>query len=84
MFRLSCAAAVTLIMACVAMPDTASAQFNRPWCSQGRIGSMTPDDCSFNTLAQCRAAVSGTSRSCTRNLQYQDGQKKRKRAPRYD
>jgi hypothetical protein len=42
---------------------------------------MSPDDCSFNTLNQCRAAVSGTSRSCTRNLNYQ-GKQKRRRAPR--
>jgi hypothetical protein len=83
MSRLLCAVFI-LIITGAATPDAANAQFNRPWCSQGRIGSMSPDDCSFNTLAQCRAAVSGTSRSCTRNARYEGGKKQRKRAPRYD
>jgi hypothetical protein len=48
-----------------------NAQFNAPYCSfGGGPGSSGEPDCSFHSMAQCRAAASGLGRYCGPNPNY--------------
>jgi hypothetical protein len=55
-------------LACVLLPPATQAK-EYAFCGSGLT------DCSYTTLAQCKAAVSGTPGDCTPNPRY--------RAPRY-
>ncbi len=59
-------AAVALAAACFAPAHPASAQ-NRAWCTEPPIGAFGGLDCSYSSLAQCRATAMGTRLSCTQN-----------------
>lgn len=60
---------VALITALAFGPAPASAQSYRsyPYCANYTYGS---ESCSFSTLAQCRAAISGVGGSCDVNPSY--------------
>ena len=52
--------------ALAASPIRAEAEF--AWCAISGFGA--PQDCSFTTLAQCRAAVQGLGTDCERNPRF--------------
>jgi hypothetical protein len=43
-----------------------------PWCAQYSMRGG-PTNCGFETIAQCRATVSGIGRFCNRNLRHRPG-----------
>ena len=49
--------------ASVAGTAPAAADFDYPWCVQGR-GVGYPGDCSYQTYAQCQASASGRNVGC--------------------
>lgn len=74
--------AATLALAAIASPlaGTASAEgIEYPYCGYGRdIGG----GCTYSTLEQCRAFVSGTGGSCVNNPRYSPNTSGFARAPR--
>lgn len=60
---LASAAAVILLALFVSGPAVSQGR-EYAYCSSGL------NDCSYTTLAQCKAAVSGTPGDCTRNPRY--------------
>jgi hypothetical protein len=59
--------AATLVLAATALPLTASAEIEYPYCASGR----GTGGCSYATLDQCRATVSGAGGYCFSNPRYQ-------------
>jgi hypothetical protein len=57
--------AIAAALAATVQPS--SAQFNSRYCSQGGRGGTGEPDCSYRTMAQCRAAASGNGRYCAEN-----------------
>jgi hypothetical protein len=58
--------AATFVLAAAAFPLTASAEIEYPYCASGR----GTGGCSFATLDQCRATVSGAGGYCYSNPRY--------------
>jgi Protein of unknown function (DUF3551) len=69
--RLAFVGFFTVAAALTANVRSADAQFNAPYCliNVGPGGSGI-DDCSYRTLAQCRASIFGGAKYCTRNPAY--------------
>jgi hypothetical protein len=66
--RLALIGLAAVVAALAAGVQPGNAQFNSRYCSQGGgPGSSGESDCSFNTMAQCRATASGLGRYCTEN-----------------
>jgi hypothetical protein len=67
----------------LAAPTTADALFSRhqnhPWCAAFNDSIR---DCSYLTIAQCRAAISGVGGLCEVNLFYRGPEPRRRRAKR--
>ena len=65
------AAAVALLAAGAALAQTAMAQesfFNKRYCTiPGGAGSGSILDCAYNTMEQCRASASASTRYCAEN-----------------
>lgn len=61
MMKLALAA---LLLIAGAVSATAAPTY--PWCQRTRITGGSPD-CSFNSLNQCRASISGVGGDCVRN-----------------
>jgi hypothetical protein len=58
-------------LAFAASAQLAHAQFNAPYCSfGGGPGSSGEPDCSFRSMAQCRASARGLGRYCAPNPNY--------------
>jgi hypothetical protein len=54
-------------LAALAIPTTARAEIEYPYCAGGREGS---GGCMYATLDQCRAFISGAGGSCYSNPRY--------------
>jgi hypothetical protein len=58
-------------------PGTAQESFfNSRYCAQGGRGSGLMD-CSYNTMAQCRASASGLGRYCVENPNWRSSRHRR-------
>lgn len=62
---LTTATLVAAASAFAAFGSSPSQAANASWCSN-TVATMS-NDCAFNTLAQCKAAVSGQGGACVRN-----------------
>ena len=63
--------AVAIAAAALALPATpARAETDYPWCGYDRYGW---GGCSFATLEQCRAFISGANGRCQSNPRYASG-----------
>jgi hypothetical protein len=62
---LTTATVIAAASAFTAFGSSPSQAANAAWCSN-TIATMS-NDCAFNTLAQCKAAVSGQGGACVRN-----------------
>ena len=69
--RLAFLALLTAAAALTTDVRPAAAQHNSPFCliNSGGRGSGIPD-CSYRTLAQCRASISGGGMYCSENPNY--------------
>ena len=74
MVKISLLGAATLIAALLVDPLSAFAQSDGyrlyPWCAIIGGGKGGATNCYFSTLAQCRAAASGSGGHCMRNSFY--------------
>jgi hypothetical protein len=69
--RLALIGFATVVAALAAAVQPGSAQFNSAWCTVGGGSeSSGMEDCSYSTLAQCRASASGLARYCSENPNY--------------
>src|SRR5262245_41649967 len=67
--RNSLAIVVTGVVCLLATAESSSAEVLYPWCAQyGTRGGAR--NCGFNTLEQCRAAISGNGGYCIENPFY--------------
>jgi len=72
--------AATIAILTVEIP-TASAQpggTTRPYCIRDGIGGRGSWDCSYQTMAQCRASAEGAGGWCTANPWYEGPRKGRR------
>jgi hypothetical protein len=74
---LSGLAAVCALVATVQSSAAQESFFNNRYCTQGGRGGSGMMDCSFNTIAQCRAAASGLGRYCVENPNWRGSRHRR-------
>ena len=72
--------AATLALAAITSAHSASADIEYPYCAKTRGGGG--DGCTYSTVEQCRAFVSGTGGFCYDNPRYTPDVTAYTRAPR--
>jgi hypothetical protein len=72
--------AATLALAAITSAHSASADIEYPYCAKTRGGGG--DGCTYSTVEQCRAFVSGTGGFCYDNPRYTPNVTTHTRAPR--
>ena len=81
-FRLALSAAFCVALSAAAIPGTAQAAIEYPWCAQYSGDDMGGRNCGFVSYEQCMETARGSGASCEINLFYLDQQARQKQQPR--